>query len=61
MVDLKIGGVPEHFNYPWYLTLKNKEYQKHGINLRWKDYHGGTGEMCNALRTGETDIAIILT
>ncbi len=61
MIDLKIGGVPEHFNYPWYLTLKNKEYQKHDINLRWKDYHGGTGEMCNALRTGETDIAIILT
>ena len=26
MTDLKVGGVPEHFNYPWYLTLKNKEY-----------------------------------
>ncbi|MBL4604835.1 MAG: ABC transporter substrate-binding protein [Flavobacteriaceae bacterium] len=61
MIHLKIGGVPEHFNYPWYLTLKNKEYQKHGINLRWKDYPGGTGDMCKALRTGETDIAIVLT
>lgn len=61
MIHLKIGGVPEHFNYPWYLTLKNKEYQKHGVNLRWKDYPGGTGDMCQALRTGETDIAIVLT
>ncbi|MFY0631172.1 MAG: ABC transporter substrate-binding protein [Flavobacteriaceae bacterium] len=61
MIHLKIGGVPEHFNYPWYLTLKNKEYQKHGINLRWKDYPGGTGDMCKALRSGETDIAIVLT
>jgi ABC-type nitrate/sulfonate/bicarbonate transport system substrate-binding protein len=61
MVQLKIGGVPEHFNYPWYLTLKKKEYQAHDINLRWKDFPGGTGEMCKALRSGEIDIAIVLT
>lgn len=61
MVNLKIGGVPEHFNYPWYLTLKNKEYQQHGINLRWTDFPGGTGDMCKALRSGEVDIAIVLT
>lgn len=61
MIDLKIGGVPEHFNYPWYLTLKNKEYQPHGINLRWKDFPGGTGDMCKALRSGDVDIAIVLT
>ena len=59
MVDLKIGGVPEHFNYPWYLTLKNKEYQAYDINLRWKDFPGGTGDMCKALRSGDIDIAII--
>ena len=61
MLDLKIGGVPEHFNYPWYLTLKNKEYNKHDINLRWKDFPGGTGDMCKALRNGDVDIAIVLT
>ncbi|RBW55741.1 ABC transporter substrate-binding protein [Tenacibaculum sp. E3R01] len=61
MLNLKVGGVPEHFNYPWYITLKNKEYTKHNINLRWKDYPGGTGEMCKALRSGEVDIAIVLT
>lgn len=61
MTHLKIGGVPEHFNYPWYLTLKNKEYTKQNIHLRWEDFPGGTGAMCKALRTGEIDIAIVLT
>lgn len=61
MKKIKIGGVPEHFNLPWYLTLKNKEYQEVGINLRWQDYHGGTGEMCKGLRDGSIDMAVILT
>ena len=61
MKKFKIGGVLEHFNLPWYLTLKNKEYLDKNINLRWKDYHSGTGEMCNALRSGEIDMAVILT
>ncbi|MFC7357159.1 substrate-binding domain-containing protein [Jejudonia soesokkakensis] len=61
MKKYKIGGVPEHFNLPWYLTLKNKEYHSHDINLRWSDYHGGTGQMCKALREGEIDMAVILT
>jgi ABC-type nitrate/sulfonate/bicarbonate transport system substrate-binding protein len=61
MLNLKVGVVPEHFNYPWYLTLKNKEYSKYNINLRWQDYPGGTGQMCKALRDGSVDIAIVLT
>lgn len=61
MISLTVAGVPEHFNYPWYLSLKNKEYTKNNINLRWKDFPGGTGAMCKALRTGEVDIAIVLT
>lgn len=56
-----IGGVPEHFNLPWYLTLRNKEYTAQGINLRWQDFHGGTGQMCKALREKEIDMAVILT
>ncbi len=61
MKQVNIGGVPEHFNLAWYLTLKNGEYKDQGINLRWHDYHGGTGAMCKALREGEIDIAVILT
>ncbi len=61
MKTINIGGVPEHFNLAWYLTLKNGEYKDEGINLRWKDYFGGSGEMSKALREGEIDMAVILT
>ena len=61
MKTIHIGGVPEHFNLPWYLTLRNKEYHEKDINLRWKDYYGGTGEMCKDLRNKEIDMAVILT
>ena len=61
MKKINIGGVPEHFNLAWYLTLKNSEYKDEGINLRWKDYFGGTGAMNKALREGEIDMAVILT
>lgn len=61
MERVKIGGVPEHFNLAWYLTLKNGEYKAKGINLRWEDFHGGTGQMTKALRNGDIDMAVILT
>lgn len=61
MKTIKIGGVPEHFNLAWYLTLKNGEYKDKGINLRWEDYPGGTGQMTKALRNGDIDMAVILT
>ena len=61
MKQINIGGVPEHFNLAWYLGLKNGEYKAAGINLRWKDYFGGTGAMCKGLREGDIDIAVILT
>ncbi|EDP94464.1 substrate-binding domain-containing protein [Kordia algicida OT-1] len=61
MKKINIGGVPEHFNLAWYLTLKERSYEKKGINLRWKDYPGGTGAMCKALRNKKIDLAVILT
>ncbi|TDU40130.1 ABC-type nitrate/sulfonate/bicarbonate transport system substrate-binding protein [Gelidibacter sediminis] len=61
MKTVKIGGVPEHFNLAWYLTLKDGEYKDENINLRWQDYYGGTGAMTEALRNGDIDIAVILT
>ena len=61
MRKVNIGGVPEHFNLAWYLTLKNGDYKAKDINLRWHDYYGGTGAMCKALRSGEIDMAVILT
>ncbi|MEM6515587.1 MAG: substrate-binding domain-containing protein [Bacteroidota bacterium] len=61
MKRINIGGVPEHFNLAWYLDLKKGSFKKKGINLRWKDFYGGTGEMNQALRSGEIDMAVILT
>ena len=61
MKNFLIGGVPEHFNLPWYIALRDKKFQEKGINLRWKDYPGGTGQMASALRDKEIDMAVILT
>jgi ABC-type nitrate/sulfonate/bicarbonate transport system substrate-binding protein len=61
MRTIKIAGVPEHFNLPWHLAIENKEFESHDINLQWTDVPEGTGKMCQMLRDGETDIAVILT
>jgi ABC-type nitrate/sulfonate/bicarbonate transport system substrate-binding protein len=61
MKKVNIGGVPEHFNLAWYLTLKEGKYKEESINLRWHDYPGGTGAMCKALREKKIDIAVVLT
>jgi ABC-type nitrate/sulfonate/bicarbonate transport system substrate-binding protein len=61
MRTIKIAGVPEHFNLPWHLAIENKEFQSRNINLQWTDVPEGTGKMCQMLRDGETDIAVLLT
>jgi len=61
MKNVRIGGVPEHFNYAWYLALKHGHFKQHNIDVRWRDYFGGTGQMTKALRENEIDIAVILT
>lgn len=61
MKTIKIVGVPEHFNLPWQMCIENGEFEDAGINLEWTDIPEGTGKMCQMLRDGETDIAVILT
>lgn len=58
-IKLRCGGVPEHFNLPWRMAQENQSVE--GIELEWKDYGGGTGQMCEALRSDELDLAILLT
>ena len=58
---LIIGGVPEHFNLPWHLAIENQHFEKKGVAVEWKTFHGGTGEMSKALRSGDADICVILT
>lgn len=61
MTTIKIAGVPEHFNLPWHLAINNTEFEAQNINLQWNDVPEGTGKMCQMLRSGETDIAVVLT
>ncbi|MGW8124046.1 ABC transporter substrate-binding protein [Roseivirga echinicomitans] len=61
MIELKIGGVPEHFNTPWQLLLSSGILEKSGIAPQWTDYHGGTGLLAQALDDDDLDIGILLT
>lgn len=61
MKTIKIAGVPEHFNLPWQMCIEDGEFEEVGIDLQWTDVPEGTGKMCQMLRNGETDIAVILT
>jgi ABC-type nitrate/sulfonate/bicarbonate transport system substrate-binding protein len=61
MTSLQIVGVPEHFNLPWHLCLEQAEFEKENIDLQWTDVPEGTGKMCQMLRDGTADIAVVLT
>jgi ABC-type nitrate/sulfonate/bicarbonate transport system substrate-binding protein len=61
MTTIKIAGVPEHFNLPWQLSIEKGEFIANEIDIQWTDVPEGTGRLCQMLRNGETDIAVILT
>ena len=61
MTTIKIAGVPEHFNLPWHLCIENGEFTSQNIDLQWTDVPEGSGKMCEMLRDGAADMAVILT
>lgn len=61
MDKIRIIGVPEHFNFPWVKSVEEQPLRGQGILLEWADEPKGSGAMNNAIRTGEADLAIILT
>ncbi len=61
MINIRIAGVPEHFNIPWYLALETHKFTAQGIDLQWIDVPEGTGKMNKMLREGDVDMAVILT
>ena len=61
MTSIKIAGVPEHFNLPWHLAIDSGDFDQENIDLQWTDVPEGTGKMCQMLRDGDTDIAVLLT
>jgi len=61
MRDIRVGGVPEHFNLPWRLAIEEGSFRALGLNVEWVDFPGGTGAIMKALHAGEVDIATPLT
>lgn len=61
MKTLRIIGVPEHFNYPFQLLEKDQPFIDQGIQIQWINESRGSGQMTQALRNDEADIAILLT
>ncbi len=61
MRTLRVGGVPEHFNLPWHLAIKDGDFEYDHLHIEWHSFPGGTGDMNSALRNNEIDVAIILT
>lgn len=61
MRQIRVGGVPEHFNYPWQVALADGAFEAAGLDVRYTDYPGGTGAMASALAERELDLAMLLS
>jgi sulfonate transport system substrate-binding protein len=60
-INIRLGGVPEHFNLPIHLAIESGVFLENGINIIWEDYPGGTGQMTAALRDDAVDLCVLLT
>lgn len=61
MKKVKIGGVPEHFNFPVIHSIRTGLFKQKGLEVEWINYPAGTGAMCQELRKGNLDLSILLT
>eukprot|EP01134_Creolimax_fragrantissima_P003908 CFRG3908T1 len=57
--DIRIGGVPEHFNEPLNIGIEEKLFGD--TNVEFVTVKGGTGAMLSHLYEGKIDVAIALT
>lgn len=61
MKTIRVGGVPEHFNYPWHYGSSAGIFDAHKLHIDWTDVKGGSGAMCKMLENNELDVALVLT
>lgn len=61
MIRINLAGVPEHFNFSWIQTIESGLFQAIGLDINWTNVPEGTGKLCQLLRDGSTDLAIVLT
>ena len=60
-MQIRVGGVPEHYNFPWYSAIEDKDFESVGLNVSWKECWGGTGEMLNDIKEDNLDVIVALT
>jgi len=62
-LPLRVGGVPEHFNGPFHWSMAEGgaySIAQPPLPVVWHTYPKGTGEMIQALESGEVDVACVL-
>jgi ABC-type nitrate/sulfonate/bicarbonate transport system substrate-binding protein len=58
---IRIGGVPEHFNYPLHMVKDLGLDTKNGVNLVFAEQACGTGQMITNLKSKSVDLIVALT
>lgn len=61
MTAVRVAGVPEPYNLPWHLAQEMGHFAAAGVDLHWHTVPEGTGRMCQMLRDGELDMAVLVT
>src|SRR5690606_32153000 len=51
----------EHFNLPWRLAIEEGHFNFLEKKILWEDQPMGTGQMVQKLKSGELDMAVLLT
>ena len=58
---IRVGGVPEHFNFPIHLAYEKGMFAQENIHIEWTDFPSGTGQLMRSLRDGTQDVVVALT
>jgi sulfonate transport system substrate-binding protein len=60
-IVVNVGGVPEHFNYPWHFAQQTGMFKGLPFDLVWHNEPAGTGALCEQLENGTFQLAVVLT
>ena len=58
--EIRIAGVPEHFNLPWHEGIESGAFASADVAAEFVIYSGGTGAMMKAVAAQEVDVAVVL-
>ncbi len=58
-MNIQLGGVPEHFNFPWHIAEEEGVFDE--IDYEFIEFAGGTGAMTQALLNNDINLALLLT